>query len=722
MKVDQGHVSIGSVVGLYRIVRNIAAGRGGGLYEGQHLLLQTKVILKILGPELAGGRDVLDRFPLEAKNAARINHENVCKVLDVGRREDGFMFVAMEFFEGVTLAWALREAPLPWPRAKRIALQMAAGLGAAHSLSIVHGDIKPENVYLAKKGELLEVVKLLGFGVAKALSASALAATQRAATSGTRSYTAPEQIDGKAIDVATDVYAFGAVLYEMLTGGPMFTDRRSRTTPDRRLVDVPPPSVRRPDLGIPAAADAVILRALEVEPHRRWTDMSALGRAMEGIPDWPATGIDIGPDEVTPILPLASIQAWTGQSGEIVAGVEEPETPGPDPDIEISPLDPNLTSTEKVPTASDGRVVAAKVPGGTPPTMPIVDGRATGKTPTTPAPNVAGTPPPERVPPLPPPRPSQARLVVPAAAPARRRWMVIGGAGLAVALAVAVGLGLSQKPSSSGSGSGGQASAKPAVVPHTAPVVVSMNDERLPPPAGARDPEAAAEQAGGAGVQPGAGDAPRMQVRRPGPPAARAPGVRPGPIPGAAGPGPTAAPVPAAARRPAGAAAGSQPQPLDDGVIAPAAPARALEGNCTVTLGSRPGSEVWIDGARLGPTPIVARSLACGKHQVAFRAVDQGLEREETIVLQPGQLLRRSIDLTKGPGDACAVTLSSQPWSEVWIDNRRAGTTPLVGYAVSCGHHDIVFRNNELQLSHRESIDVKPDEVPRRVVNLEGSE
>jgi hypothetical protein len=297
--------------------------------------------------------------------------------------------------------------------------------------------------------------------------------------------------------------------------------------------------------------------------------------------------------------------------------------------------------------------------------------------------------------------------------------MVIGGAGLAVALAVAVGLGLSQKPSSSGE----QAAAKPAVAPHTAPVVVSMNDERLPPPAGARDPEAAAEPAGGAGVQPGAGDAPRMQVRRPGPPAARPPGVRPGPIPGAAGPGSSATAAPAAARRPAGAPAGPQPHPIDEGVAAPAAPARALEGNCTVTLGSRPGSEVWIDGARLGPTPIVARSLGCGKHQVAFRAVDQGLEREETIVLQPGQLLRRSVDLTKPPGsDSCAVTLSSQPWSEVWIDNRRAGTTPLVGYAVSCGHHDIVFRNNELQLSHRESIDVKPDEVPRRVVNLEGSE
>jgi serine/threonine-protein kinase len=720
MKVDQGHVSIGSVVGLYRIVRSIAAGRGGGLYEGQHLLLQTKVILKILGPELAGGRDVLDRFPLEAKNAARITHENVCKVLDVGRREDGFMFVAMEFFDGVTLAWALREAPLPWPRAKRIALQMAAGLGAAHSLSIVHGDLKPENVYLAKKGELLEVVKLLGFGVAKALSASALAATQRVATSGTRSYTAPEQIDGKAIDVATDVYAFGAVLYEMLTGGPMFTDRRSRTTPDRRLVDVPPPSVRRPDLGIPAAADAVILRALEVEPHRRWTDMSAVSRAMEGIPDWPATGIDIGPDEVTPILPLASIQAWTGQSGEIVAGVEEgTPVPEPEPEIEISALDPNLTSTEKVPTSSDGRVITERAPGGTPPTMPIVDGRAAGKTPTTPLPNAGGTSGLERVPPLPPPRPSQARLVVPPAAPGRRRWMVIGGVGLAVALAVAVGLGLSQKPSSSGA----EASAKPAVATHTGPVVVSMNDERPKPAAGAREPEPAPEQPGGAAVEPGAGDVPsRMQVRRPGPPAARPPGVRP--IPGAAGPGAAAAPpTPAAARRPAGAAAGPQPQPIDDTAAAPAAPpaARALEGNCTVTLGSRPGSEVWIDGTRLGPTPIVARSLACGKHQVAFRAVDQGLEREETIVLQPGQLLRRSIDLTKGPGDSCAVTLSSQPWSEVWIDNRRAGNTPLVGYAVSCGHHDIVFRNNELQLSHRESIDVKPDEVPRRIVNLDGA-
>jgi hypothetical protein len=140
-----------------------------------------------------------------------------------------------------------------------------------------------------------------------------------------------------------------------------------------------------------------------------------------------------------------------------------------------------------------------------------------------------------------------------------------------------------------------------------------------------------------------------------------------------------------------------------------------------VTLGSRPGSDVWIDGTRIGPTPIVARSLACGKHQVAFRASDQGLEREETIVVQPGQLLRRSVDLSKPAGsDSCAVTLSSNPWSEVWIDGRRAGNTPLVNHAVSCGHHEVVFRNADMQLTRRESIDVKSDEVLRKVVNLEG--
>src|SRR5262245_48926770 len=261
MKVDQGTVSIGSVVGLYRIVRNIAAGRGGGLYEGQHLLLQTKVLLKVLVPELGVGRDFLERFPIEAKNASRLTHDNVLKVLDVGRREDGFMFVAMEFLDGQTLAGALREAPLPWPRAKRIALQVVAGLTVAHTQSIVHGDLKPENVYLARKGEQLDMVKLLGFGVAKAQAGSTLGIGARGATAASRGYAAPEQIDGKQLDVTTDVYAFGAVLYEMVTGGPMFADRRARTTPDRRLSDVPPPSVRRPDLGIPAAADALILRA-----------------------------------------------------------------------------------------------------------------------------------------------------------------------------------------------------------------------------------------------------------------------------------------------------------------------------------------------------------------------------------------------------------------------------------------------------------------------------
>jgi hypothetical protein len=152
--------------------------------------------------------------------------------------------------------------------------------------------------------------------------------------------------------------------------------------------------------------------------------------------------------------------------------------------------------------------------------------------------------------------------------------------------------------------------------------------------------------------------------------------------------------------------------------------ARGPEGACSVTLGSRPGSDVWIDGERVGPTPVVARTLGCGKHRVVFRDDEQGLQHEETIVLEPGQLLRRSVDLSKGTAsgpiaEACSVTLGSTPWAEIWIDGQKTGTTPVIKRAIACGRHEIVLRNPELQLSWRETVQVKPGEVLKRVVTLD---
>src|SRR5882672_8099824 len=115
MKVDQGQLSIGSVVGLYRVVRSIDAGRSSELFEGQHMLLETKVALNVIGPRLALSPDLVERFVVEAKSASRIKHGNVAKVVDVGRRVDGYAYVVMELLEGATLAAALREAPLAWP-------------------------------------------------------------------------------------------------------------------------------------------------------------------------------------------------------------------------------------------------------------------------------------------------------------------------------------------------------------------------------------------------------------------------------------------------------------------------------------------------------------------------------------------------------------------------------------------------------------------------------
>jgi serine/threonine-protein kinase len=617
MKVDSGQIAVGSVVGLYRITRILDGARSGPLFEGQHMLLETRVLLRLVGPEVALTPHMIDRFIVEAKQAARIAHDNVAKVVDVGHGDDRHAYVVMELLEGGTLAAALREGPLAWPRAKHIALQVAAGLGAAHALSIVHGDVRPENVFLARLDEQADVVKLIGFGAGKVFLSAGLAVP------ATRSYLAPEQVEGgRPIDPRTDVYALGAVLYEMLTGGPMFTDRRAQAAPDRRLVDVPPPSVRRSDLGIPAAADAIVLRALEVDPARRWPDFETMIKAMEMIPDWPGAGIDIGPSEVTPMLPHASEDAWSGQIEREAVEAASHALAAPPPRAEAAP--PPSGATDAPPDASS-------------------------------------------VPDLRKPRRWPVAVVIAGA---------LGGAAL-------LALSRSQQP-----GDATVAQAPPAR-PAAGPVVSPVPPAEAPPP----PPSAGDEAEQPAGAHP-ASD--RLHRAPRGSLSARAASESGG------------------AGEPEGKRAAEAPAPPQEA---------AADGACTVTLGSRPGADVWIDGARVGATPIVARGVACGRHQLVFRDPDQGLEHEEAVVLVAGHPLKRSVDLTRPAGAAlaepCRITLGSNPWAEVSIDGRAVGSTPVVDHPVACGTHQILLRNPEQHLEWRQSVQVKPGEVFKRVVNLE---
>ena len=137
---------------------------------------------------------------------------------------------------------------------------------------------------------------------------------------------------------------------------------------------------------------------------------------------------------------------------------------------------------------------------------------------------------------------------------------------------------------------------------------------------------------------------------------------------------------------------------------------------CAVTLGSRPWSEVWIDGRQAGFTPLIDYPVDCGTHDVVFKSSESHTEKRISIVVAAGQAFKKTVDLA--PRSACVVTLGSRPWSEVWIDGRRAGVTPLVEYQLACGKHEVLFRSNDAKVERREDIVVQNGQPLKKVVAL----
>jgi hypothetical protein len=268
----------------YRIIRKLGEGGVGGVYYAEHLLLGRGVALKVLLPDI-NHPDAVERFLEEARTVARVGHENVIDISYGGRSPDGFVFLAMEYLEGVDLGEVLRaEGPLDWERARAILIQIARALEAVHRHGIVHRDIKPENVFLIERDGRRDFVKLLDFGVATIAAGAAVEGrTDRGPVAGTPDYMAPEQAQGVAIDQRADVYALGCLMYRMVTGEPPFKASTMVELLGKHVNEMPmPPSVRRTDLAISAEIDAVVMRALEKSPSRRWPDMAAFGAALDG--------------------------------------------------------------------------------------------------------------------------------------------------------------------------------------------------------------------------------------------------------------------------------------------------------------------------------------------------------------------------------------------------------------------------------------------------------
>lgn len=258
----------------YRVLTRIGEGGFGAVYTVQHVHTGKYFAVKVLHPEFARDQHITERFWREAQAASLIEHENVVDIIDIGQTREGTLYFSMELLRGEPLSALLdREGPLPWSRVRVFALQIARALCAAHAKGIIHRDLKPENCIRVQREDNPDFIKVLDFGIAKIVHASApeaLNLTSRGEVLGTPQYMAPEQAAGSPVDARVDVFSFGVLLFELLTGSYPFSGE-TRIEILTKILTTTPPRVSSvaPAARVPASIDDLIARALHREPEQR---------------------------------------------------------------------------------------------------------------------------------------------------------------------------------------------------------------------------------------------------------------------------------------------------------------------------------------------------------------------------------------------------------------------------------------------------------------------
>ena len=343
-------LSAGQMVGEYRVERKIGEGGFGKVYAAVHPVIGKAAAVKILNPQLARSPEIVTRFVDEARAVNQIRHRNIIDIFAFGTLPGGLHYFVMEMLEGTPLdAYVKQNAPLDPAHALSLLWPVGRALVAAHKAGITHRDLKPENVFLTVDHEGVMFPKLLDFGIAKLLHEGEMAnRTKTGAMMGTPYYMSPEQVRGVGVDHRSDIYSFGIMVHEVLTGRQPFQAENVMDLLMKQISEAPPPMSRvRPDL--PPALDAPVLRMLEKSADRRPQTMQAaldelaaaarsagidIAAAAQGsiVPQQPrtappqATGPAGGPTPAT--APHLDTAAWLQQGS---ASASRPAATGPGP-------------------------------------------------------------------------------------------------------------------------------------------------------------------------------------------------------------------------------------------------------------------------------------------------------------------------------------------------------------------------------------------------------